>query len=110
MGCPAPSRRGEFPTRAAVSSPVRTAAGPCGRHTRGWTSMAELHDLTALEQAEGIRTGQLSPVELTEHYLARMDRLDDTLGAFITRTPDLARKQAADAEGEAAAARREGRE
>ncbi|MFI0216393.1 amidase [Streptomyces lydicus] len=72
--------------------------------------MAELHDLTAVEQARGIRSGELSPVELTEHYLARIDRLDDTLGAFITRTPEIARKQAAEAEGEAAAARRAGRE
>ncbi|KUL33815.1 amidase [Streptomyces sp. NRRL F-4489] len=71
--------------------------------------MAELHDLTALEQAAEIRSGELSPVELTEHYLARIDRLDDSLGAFITRTPELARKQAAEAESEAAAARREGR-
>ncbi|PNE41580.1 amidase [Streptomyces noursei] len=71
--------------------------------------MAELHDLTALEQAEEIRSGELSPVELTEHYLARIDRLDDTLGAFLTRTPEIARKQAAEAESEAVAARREGR-
>ncbi|WJY37388.1 amidase [Streptomyces sp. P9-2B-2] len=72
--------------------------------------MAELHDLTALEQARGIRSGDLSPVELTEHYLTRIERLDDTLGAFLTRTPDIARKQAADAESEATTARREGRE
>ncbi|MFF4954065.1 amidase [Streptomyces chattanoogensis] len=71
--------------------------------------MAELHDLTALEQSAAIRSGELSPVELTEHYLARIDRLDDTLGAFLTRTPEIARRQAAEAEREAAAARREGR-
>ncbi|MEU7637576.1 MULTISPECIES: amidase [unclassified Streptomyces] len=71
--------------------------------------MGELHDLTALEQAAEIRSGELSPVELTEHYLARIDRLDDTLGAFLTRTPELARKQAAEAESEVVAARREGR-
>ncbi|MCB5909959.1 amidase [Streptomyces pinistramenti] len=71
--------------------------------------MAELHDLTALEQAGSIRSGALSPVELTEHYLARIERLDDTLGAFLTRTPEIARKQAAEAESEATAARREGR-
>ncbi|MET7799490.1 amidase [Streptomyces decoyicus] len=72
--------------------------------------MAELHDLTAIEQAEGIRSGELSPVELTEHYLTRIERLDDSLGAFLTRTPEIARKQASDAESEATAARREGRE
>ncbi|WP_153452809.1 amidase [Streptomyces smaragdinus] len=71
--------------------------------------MAQLHDLTALEQAEEIRTGRVSPVELTEHYLERIDRLNDTLGAFVTLTPEIARKQAADAESEALAARREER-
>ncbi|MET8677433.1 amidase [Streptomyces sp. NPDC004647] len=71
--------------------------------------MAELHDLTALEQAEAIRQGTLSPVELTEHYLGRIDQLDETLGAFITLTPAMARKQAAEAESEAAQARRDGR-
>ncbi|MGW1074586.1 amidase [Streptomyces sp. NPDC002537] len=71
--------------------------------------MAQLHDLTALEQGEAVRAGRVSPVELTEHYLERIDRLDASVGAFITVTPEVARKQAADAESEAAAARREGR-
>jgi amidase len=71
--------------------------------------MAELHDLTAVEQAAAIREGEVSPVELTDHYLARIDRLDATLGAFITRTPEIARKQAAEAEAVARAARREDR-
>jgi amidase len=71
--------------------------------------MAELHDLTALEQAEAVRTGAVSPAELTEHYLDRIERLDKTLGAYITVTPELARKQAAQAESEAAEARRDGR-
>ncbi|MDK1475704.1 amidase [Streptomyces sp. 549] len=71
--------------------------------------MAELHDLSATEQAREVREGRLSPVDLTEHYLSRMDTLDGELGAFLTPTPELARKQAAEAESEAAAARREGR-
>lgn len=72
--------------------------------------MAELHDLTAVEQAEAVRGGTVSPTELTDHYLDRIDRLNDTVGAFITVTPEIARKQAADAEAQALAARREGRE
>ncbi|MGW7488998.1 amidase [Streptomyces sp. NPDC054786] len=72
--------------------------------------MAELHDLTALEQAAAIRTGTVSPVELADHYLSRIDRLNDTIGAFLTVTPELARDQAAKAEAEALAARRDGRE
>ncbi|MCQ4080027.1 amidase [Streptomyces sp. RB6PN25] len=71
--------------------------------------MAELHDLTGLEQAEAIREGTVSPVELTEHYLDRIDRLNETVGAYITVTPEIARKQAAQAESEALAARREER-
>ncbi|MFJ4848006.1 MULTISPECIES: amidase [unclassified Streptomyces] len=71
--------------------------------------MAELHDLTALEQAAAIRAGEVSPVELADHYLARVDRLNDTVGAYLTVTPEIARKQAADAESEALAARREDR-
>jgi amidase len=71
--------------------------------------MAELHDLTALEQGKAIRAGELSPTELAEHYLDRVERLNDTLGAYITVTPEIARKQAADAESEVLAARREDR-
>src|SRR3954447_17362010 len=76
---------------------------------RDGTGMAELHDLTALEQGAAIRAGDVSPVELTDHYLARVDRLNDTVGAYITVTPEIARKQAADAESESLAARREDR-
>jgi amidase len=56
--------------------------------------MADLHDLTALGQGELIRKGEVSPLELTEHYLDRIERLDD-VGAFVTPTPDQARERAA---------------
>ncbi|CAM3673624.1 amidase [Occultella aeris] len=56
--------------------------------------MAELHDLTALELAAAIRSGQTSPTEVLDHTLDRMAALGETVGAFITRTPDLAREQA----------------
>ena len=48
--------------------------------------MTALHDLTALEQAAAIRTGEITSVELTEHYLARTEALNETVGAFITVT------------------------
>ena len=72
--------------------------------------MSSLHDLTATEQAAAIRAGTVSPVELTDHYLDRTERLDAELGAYLTVTPELAREQASAAETEALAARREGRE
>lgn len=48
--------------------------------------MSQLHDLTALEQAAAVRAGEVSPTELVEHCLARIDALDAGLGAFVTVT------------------------
>ncbi|WP_111718439.1 amidase [Homoserinimonas sp. OAct 916] len=52
--------------------------------------MAELHDLTAFEQRNALQTGDIGPVELTRHYLERIDRLNEPLGAFVTVTADAA--------------------
>lgn len=60
--------------------------------------MAELHDLTALEQLEQLRRGEVGPAELVEHYLARIERLDagpDGLGAFVEVTASSALERAA---------------
>jgi amidase len=56
--------------------------------------MADLHDLTALDQGAAIRSGEVSPTELVDHYLDRVDRLSDEVGAFVTVTDELARAQA----------------
>jgi amidase len=48
--------------------------------------VSALHDLSAVEQAAAVRRGEVSPRELASHYL---DRADD-VGAFVTRTPELA--------------------
>ncbi|MFC5729701.1 MULTISPECIES: amidase [Nocardioides] len=58
--------------------------------------MAELHDLTAVEQGALIRKGEVSPVELTEHYLRRAARLPREYvdGAFAFLDPDAARARA----------------
>jgi amidase len=60
--------------------------------------VTQLHDLTALEQAAAVRSGEVSPTQLVEHALARIEALDPGLGAFITVTPDRALAAAADAE------------
>ena len=60
--------------------------------------MAELHDLTALEQLERLRRGEIGPADLVEHYLARIERFDsgaDGLGAFVEVTAPAARERAA---------------
>jgi amidase len=56
--------------------------------------MGDLHDLTALEQAAAVRARQVSPVELVEHYLGRVERLSEQVGAFVTVTGELALAQA----------------
>jgi amidase len=60
--------------------------------------MAELHELSALEQAAAVRSRTVSPVELVDHHLDRISRLDGVLHAFVTPTPELARALAKEAE------------
>jgi amidase len=64
--------------------------------------MTQLHHLSALEQLAGMRRGDYSPRDLTEHYLERIARLDAALGAFVVVTADAARERA---DGVAAASR-----
>ncbi|MGI9008502.1 MAG: amidase [Streptosporangiaceae bacterium] len=70
--------------------------------------MTEIHDLTVLELAASIADGALSPVQITDHYLDRIARLNEQVGAFYTVTADLAREQAAAAEKLAAENRKAG--
>ena len=60
--------------------------------------MADLHDLSALEQAAAVRAREVSPLELVAHHLSRAERLGPALGAFITLTPERALEQARSAE------------
>ncbi|MBE9102233.1 amidase [Vacuolonema iberomarrocanum] len=48
----------------------------------------------ALEQARLIRTGELSPLELTEVCLERIDRLDSQFNSFFLVLADQAREEA----------------
>ncbi|QNE46363.1 amidase [Glaciihabitans sp. INWT7] len=57
--------------------------------------MFELHHLSAQEQWDWLQRGEISPVELTRHYLDRIERLDEHLGAFVTVTPEAAIERAA---------------
>ncbi len=61
-------------------------------------NVTQIHDLTALEQAQAIRRRELSPVEILDHYLDRINRLGPEVGAFFTVTADLAHDQARKAE------------
>ncbi|WP_082711894.1 amidase [Burkholderia singularis] len=70
--------------------------------------MVDLHYASLLDVSALLRTREISPVELTETILARMDRLQPVLHAYATRTPELALRQARSAEAEIAAGRYRG--
>ena len=57
--------------------------------------MDELAFLTATEQAELVRRGEVTPVELVETYLERIERLNPELNAFVTVCGDEALAAAA---------------
>src|SRR3989475_10937453 len=69
---------------------------------------AELHDLTIGELSDKIAARKLSPVELVEARIQRVERSDGQTRAFITRTFALARRQARAAEADIAAGKYRG--
>ncbi|MGI9255044.1 MAG: amidase [Thermomicrobiales bacterium] len=58
----------------------------------------ELWRWSALELAAAYRARRLSPVEVTESVLGRMERVNPAINAFVTPTPDLARAGARESE------------
>jgi aspartyl-tRNA(Asn)/glutamyl-tRNA(Gln) amidotransferase subunit A len=54
----------------------------------------DLTSMTLSEAATAIQRGDLSPVELTDACLTRIERLDPALNAFITVTAESARAEA----------------
>jgi aspartyl-tRNA(Asn)/glutamyl-tRNA(Gln) amidotransferase subunit A len=63
---------------------------------------------TIVEAAAAIRAGTVSPVDLAQAELDRIDALDDRLHSFVLVTRELALQQAADAQQELAAGRDRG--
>jgi amidase len=81
---------------------------PGGLRPLPFGNVTQIHDLTVTELAAAIRTGQTSSADITEHYLDRIDRLNEQVGAFYTVTHELAREQAAAADKAASASRKDG--
>src|SRR5262245_16203276 len=82
-------------TSMSFAQPVRAAAG-------------ELPHLSLVEAAASIKARRLSPVELTAALLDRIDRLNGSIGAFLTVTREQALAAARTAEQEIARGRYRG--
>ena len=65
---------------------------------RGYMNANDLCYLPATELRNLYQTGEVSPVEVTEAVLARIDRLNPHINAYVTVTSQLARQQARIAE------------
>ena len=62
--------------------------------------MTDYADLTLAEAATQLRQKALSPVEYLQALLARIDTYDAHYNAFLRQTPDIALRQARQAEAE----------
>jgi Asp-tRNA(Asn)/Glu-tRNA(Gln) amidotransferase A subunit family amidase len=60
--------------------------------------MTEPCDLSAIDARRAIAARKLSPVELLESCLARIERTNDTVNAMVALDPDAARKRAGEIE------------
>ncbi len=58
----------------------------------------ELYELTIHEAHDRLKRKEISAAELTESVLRRIESAEEKVDAYITVTPDIARKQAADAD------------
>ncbi len=65
--------------------------------------MSELHTHTLSELAAGLKAKKFSSVELTRHFLNRIDKFNTELNAFVTVTSEAALQQAAAADAQLAA-------
>ncbi|WP_211882888.1 amidase [Pseudarthrobacter albicanus] len=70
--------------------------------------MAEIHELSAVQLRDALRSGELSARQAAGHYLERIDAGNPHLGAFITVTAEQALQDAAAADDSHARAARAG--
>ena len=57
-----------------------------------------MHRMTVAELADGLRSRRFSSVELTQHFLGRIEQRNPALNAFVSVTPEVALEQAAAAD------------
>src|SRR5581483_4062340 len=78
---------------SAAMIPEGTREGPMGTGTHD-----DIAWMPATEMAQAVRDRRLSPVEVTDALLARIEALNPALNAYCLVTPEMARAQAKAAE------------
>ncbi len=53
-----------------------------------------MHTLSVKEMSDKLKKREITSVELTQHYLDRIERYDADLNAYVTVTPELAMEMA----------------
>ncbi len=94
------ARGGEKVVRAPIRVSIVGAKKPAGEEDLAFATVAQLAPL--------VKSKQISSVELTKFYLARLKKYDPVLRAVITFTDELAMKQAEQADKEIAAGKYRG--
>ena len=84
-----------LPATCTCTTSRRMFSAPC----RG-ASMTELAYLTLAEASSRMRRKELSPVDYTRALLDRIDAHDAGFNAFLLRTPEMALRQARQAEAD----------
>jgi aspartyl-tRNA(Asn)/glutamyl-tRNA(Gln) amidotransferase subunit A len=90
-------------TAGSLAMASRLAEGTASAQRTTQSSLGQTSDLTRLsirEAAELVRRKRVSPVELTQACLTRIERLNPVLNAFITVTAESALVEARQAEAE----------
>jgi len=98
-----PEESADFSRRSFLAVTAASAAGALlfGSTTAGGQSpRSDVATLSLREAADQVRRKQLSPVELTQACLARIQRTNPALNAFITVTAEAALSSAREAEAE----------
>jgi aspartyl-tRNA(Asn)/glutamyl-tRNA(Gln) amidotransferase subunit A len=85
---------------AKSASAIETDVNPQERNHKSAGENDDLARLSLREASDLVHKKKVSPVELTKACLARIDRFNPTLNAFITVTNDSAMEQARTAESE----------
>ncbi len=76
----------------------RVASLDCLNRDWGLDGMSELLQMAALELGRRIRTGELSPVQVVDEHIARIEAVNPRLNALVTHRFEGARQEAIDAQ------------